>query len=321
VNGAVVSVSGISSGAAMAVQFHVAHSSIVTGAGIIAGIPYWCANSDIVDALDSCTKHPELISVTELIVATNYAYAVGTIDNPALLVNSNVWLYSGTLDSVVNPGVMKKLLTYYQNFIRSSSIVSVWNVSSEHAFITSNFGNQCSFLGTPFINNCGLDAAGAILQQIYGQLSPRTTANPQSIQALAQKPFVPGGGMDVAAMADNAYTYIPQSCNSPNSGCRIHVAFHGCEQTLTDINSTFYMRTGYNEWAESNKVIVLYPQAKHTAVNPKGCWDWWGYTGTDYATKLGVQIAAVKNIIDFLVSKYGAGNTTLIPELALHKWR
>jgi poly(3-hydroxybutyrate) depolymerase len=35
-------VSGVSSGAAMAIQFHVAHSSLVSGAGIVAGPPYWC---------------------------------------------------------------------------------------------------------------------------------------------------------------------------------------------------------------------------------------------------------------------------------------
>ena len=27
--------------------------------------------------------------------------------------------------------------------------------------------------------------------------------------------------------------------------------------------------------------------------NPRGCWDWWGYTGTDYATRNGVQIATI----------------------------
>ena len=27
--------------------------------------------------------------------------------------------------------------------------------------------------------------------------------------------------------------------------------------------------------------------------NPNGCWDWWGYTGQNYATKEAVQIRAV----------------------------
>src|SRR6185503_20093724 len=39
------SVSGVSSGAAMAVQIHVAHSSIMRGIGVIAGVAYDCVDS------------------------------------------------------------------------------------------------------------------------------------------------------------------------------------------------------------------------------------------------------------------------------------
>ena len=39
------SVSGVSSGAGMAVQIHVAHSSIMRGVGVIAGVAYDCADS------------------------------------------------------------------------------------------------------------------------------------------------------------------------------------------------------------------------------------------------------------------------------------
>ena len=41
------SVSGVSSGGAMAVQMHVAFSSIMRGVGVIAGVTYDCANSDL----------------------------------------------------------------------------------------------------------------------------------------------------------------------------------------------------------------------------------------------------------------------------------
>src|SRR6476660_643478 len=39
------SVSGVSAGGAMAVQMHIAHSSIMRGVGVIAGVTYDCANS------------------------------------------------------------------------------------------------------------------------------------------------------------------------------------------------------------------------------------------------------------------------------------
>ena len=44
-----ISVSGISSGAFMAHQFHVAHSAHIMGVGIVAGGPYYCAEGNIAD--------------------------------------------------------------------------------------------------------------------------------------------------------------------------------------------------------------------------------------------------------------------------------
>ena len=51
------------------------------------------------------------------------------------------------------------------------------------------------------------------------------------------------------------------------------------------------------EWADSNNLIVLYPQAESTALNPFGCWDWWGYTGDGYATRTGTQMTAIRAMI------------------------
>ena len=60
---------------------------------------------------------------------------------------------------------------------------------------------------------------------------------------------------------------------------------------------------GYNRWAETNRIIVLYPQTHATWSNPNACWDWWGYTGTVYATKAGVQMAAVHRMLLALAGK------------------
>jgi poly(3-hydroxybutyrate) depolymerase len=50
------SVSGVSSGGAMAVQMHVAYSSIMRGVGVIAGVAYDCANSDLPSSTASATQ-------------------------------------------------------------------------------------------------------------------------------------------------------------------------------------------------------------------------------------------------------------------------
>ena len=48
--------------------------------------------------------------------------------------------------------------------------------------------------------------------------------------------------------------------------------------------TTFVRIIGYNKWADTNRIIVLYPQATPTSSNPLGCWDWWGYDDPSYAT-------------------------------------
>ena len=47
-----------------------------------------------------------------------------------------------------------------------------------------------------------------------------------------------------------------------------------------EISDRFVTQAGYNEVAELNNIVILYPQAIATTVplNPQGCWDWWGYT-------------------------------------------
>ena len=49
------SISGISSGGFMTVQFQLAHSSIVKGVGVVAGGPFNCSKADVLRAVSSCS--------------------------------------------------------------------------------------------------------------------------------------------------------------------------------------------------------------------------------------------------------------------------
>ena len=45
----------------------------------------------------------------------------------------------------------------------------------------------------------------------------------------------------------------------------------------------FAKYTGYLEAADENDIIMLFPQIRATPdINPKGCFDWWGYDGPSY---------------------------------------
>ena len=84
------------------------------------------------------------------------------------------------------------------------------------------------------------------------------------------------------------------------AACRVHIAFHGCQQTDALIGDRFRTETGYDRWADTNDLIVLYPQAHRTLLNPNACWDWWGYDDARHATRNGRQMAAVRAMLDRL---------------------
>ncbi|MEI8634173.1 hypothetical protein P4S72_23285 [Vibrio sp. PP-XX7] len=107
-------------------------------------------------------------------------------------------------------------------------------------------------------------------------------------------------------MDDNAYVYIPKGCRSHQ--CRVHIAMHGCEQGISVIGTKYITETGYMEVADTNNTIVLFPQVKASTLNPKDCWDFWGYTTSNlppytYYTKQAPQMMAIKKMLDRLISQ------------------
>lgn len=103
-----ISVSGMSSGAYFAVQFHVAFSKSIMGVGVIAGGPYYCAKNNLETALTACTINPELISVQELVVITYDTAATFTIDPPVHMKDDQVYIFTGLYDHVVVQGNVTK---------------------------------------------------------------------------------------------------------------------------------------------------------------------------------------------------------------------
>lgn len=59
------------------------------------------------------------------------------------------------------------------------------------------------------------------------------------------------------SMADNGFIYIPEYCNK--NQCVVHIALHGCIQEFEAVGYAFVKNAGYNTWAESNNIIVIYP--------------------------------------------------------------
>lgn len=287
------SVSGVSSGGYMAVQLHVAYSGVFKkGAGVIAGGPYNCAESSVLNAISRCLGKAA-IPVADLTKITNAWAKEGAIDPVANLTASKVYLFSGSKDSVVGQSTSTDLQAYYQNFMPAANIVLKKDIEAEHAVITDDYGATCMTKAAPFINNCGFDTAGALLQFLYGTLSPRNKGDATgTLSEFDQTPFVNGHGM-----AATGWVYVPKTC-SAGASCRVHVALHGCKQNTGDVNQEFVAHAGYNKWADTNNIVVLYPQTGGKAVN--SCWDWWGYDDPNYAKKSAPQMSAIVGMIEQL---------------------
>lgn len=304
------SVSGLSSGAYMAVQFHLAHASIVKGAGIFAGGLWGCAKGDADRATGECSHGSP--SAKPFVEAAREAARQGRIDPPAALARSRVWLFSGYNDGVVRQTATDALVDFYRVLLPGPQVFYRNDLNAGHALITLDRGEQCELTGGQFIAACGYDAAGALLQFIYGRLVPPGNVSNASLRAFDQTEFAVGRARS-SALADEGYAYIPQACASAG-GCRIHVALHGCRQGAESVGDAFYRYAGYNQWAETNRIVVVYPQARATwgmPLNPYGCWDWWGYTGSAYLTKAAPQIAAIRAMVDRVAS--GSAQAGAVP--------
>ena len=292
-----ISVSGLSSGGFMAVQVHVAHSATFKrGAGIVAGGPFYCSDGSLVNAIGRCMAHSSDIPIQPLVNITKDWAASNLIDSINNLKTSKVYLFSGAADKTVKPEVMNDLQTYYQSFVPTGNTIFKNTVVSGHAMITDDFGGNCATTASPFINNCNFDLAGDMLKYLYGHLNTRNNGTLSgSLIEFDQTAFVSGHGMDT-----KGWVFVPQGCAAGKTACKLHVVFHGCKQNTAKLGQQFVRNAGYNRWADTNNIVVLYPQTSSAA--PNGCWDWWGYDSGNYAKKSGPQMMGIKAMVDGISS-------------------
>lgn len=317
------SISGLSSGAFMAAQFHVAYSKDLVGAGIVAGGPWNCAGNNpyvtpILSATTTCMNpcknslfgcssimYPNSGYLAELAKQTANAGQIDAVEN---LKDDNVYIFSGSSDETVVTGVVDTTVDFYHKLGLSDDHIRYLNqINAGHAFITTDPDDtKCSITKAPYINDCDIPQAQQILKHIYGQQQPAAKSLSGELIAFDQSAFFDD---PLTSMDDTAYVYVPQNCRTEQ--CKVHIALHGCEQGISVIGTTYVKETGYLEAADSNSTIVLFPQVKKSSVspmNPKGCWDFWGYSTNNlppynYYSKEAPQMVAIKKMLDRLISK------------------
>ena len=307
-----VFVAGISSGGFEAVQMHVAHSSTIKGAAVYAGGVYWCAGAGgAATALANCgglTLSTNQASYNSTLAASE-AYleaqsSLGTIDPVANLSGQPVYLWSGTRDTVVNPLEMADLNTEY---LRYGANVRFDNgFPAAHGWESPQGELGCGTLGSPFMINCSTngvayDSVKTWLTMFLGNLNPRNDG--QLMGTLSSFDQMEFGGSPSLSMSPTGSVYVPKACAQGHE-CGLVMAFHGCLQEASLIGDRWVKQAGINEWADTNRLVVVYPDtAASTApnpTNPNACFDWWGYSNQDdpnYALKSGAQVTTLYKMV------------------------
>ena len=226
----------------------------------------------------------------------------GLIDPTANLKRARVWLFTGKRDQTVDATVVQALGALLREAMSPAGAIAYVNdVDAGHAMVTSDYGREAARHRRAFHQRLPLrrrgQAAGTHLRAVAAgggaETGPGTRVRP--------KPSFTCAAPYTASLADTGYAYVPpRACKTAR--CRVHVAFHGCKQSAEAVGDKFVRHAGYNRWADSNAIIVLYPQtitcygfgAGRSTLRVQPEWllePAWGYTGAEYHTHNGAQCA------------------------------
>ncbi|MDV7337992.1 PHB depolymerase family esterase [Terasakiella sp. A23] len=366
-----VTVSGVSSGAFMAQQLHVAYSDVFSGMGSVAGGPFFCAQNmkpeDIATIKQQCMMGIGAdLTATTYIDKANSLAAEGKIAPLTNLKDDKVFIFNSQSDQVINPLLGNASRIFYDQYMSATDIQAWANIPSygpfypvAHGMPTTKsmfdkfenigdvatpcspsnsqqyswFPNQFLRGNDPWIYHCnygflpGYDLGKDILSHLYGSMSSSKTFKDANLYSFKQKDYVADLSTDKDlndhGIGTTGYAYVPEACKSGTKDCKLHVALHGCQQfpewkfkgkigssyagQEITFGDTFYKNV-YNDLAESNDIVMLYPQAHNIGtqeadINPYGCWAFWAMADDEthtYYTREGREMKMIANMVDAL---------------------
>ncbi len=310
------SVSGLSAGAYMAGQIELTHGSHIKGAGIVAGGPFACAESaagrehvwwnwwglsaNLVQSGTSCMQVDAGAPDADALAARAKELAeAGELDPLTSLTAHKVFLFTGGQDHIVLSPVVEAAAAFYKALgVPAAQIHLEPRPDAGHSFVTVNQGGACGTSDPPFVSHCGYSVPRELLAWIYGPLADPSPAPSGRFIVFDQSAFF---SEERDGLAADAVVYVPTACESADSACRLHVVLHGCEQNRATVQEDFIKESGFAELADTNKLVILFPQT--SLVAPNGCFDWWGYTGLDFMGKDAPQIAAIWAMVERLAAR------------------
>lgn len=305
-----ISVIGVSSGGYMATQLAVAWPSRFQGLGVLAAGPWSCAQGALRLALGQCmTERLGKPNLDELAARRDGYLERDLVGRPADLARLRVFIWHGDEDEVVAPALSDTLAEQFRGWLddpdeqlmllHSEEIGHGWPIGLRAKPMQPSQLADCRQGGGSHLLACDLDIAGKSLAFLHGDLeAPADTAGGRLIS------FDQGDVADAKGLADSGYLYVPDGCDE--GGCGLTMALHGCGMSAELIGDTFVRHNGLNEWADTNRRVVIYPQAETSMANPQGCFDWWGFAESTWQldplhdSRQGTQVSALMAMISRL---------------------
>jgi hypothetical protein len=174
-----VSISGLSSGGAMALQYAVAHSGSIIGVGSVAGPAWYCAEGDLAHAMQVCMKGQGTVRPkTDL--ARQFA-AAGKIDSLSGNTTSALkhsFVFQSKDDEVLNPRSGQANVDFLAALTGVAPKVDQGrsddgSANAGHGIISPDGTDSCSGKGKTFIRRCGAeDNPAEVLSTMYGEEMP-----------------------------------------------------------------------------------------------------------------------------------------------------
>ncbi|WP_199545810.1 PHB depolymerase family esterase [Streptomyces sp. N35] len=286
-------VTGISSGGFMASQLQIANSAAFKGAAVFATGPYYCGQGSILHGLAECTG---LASTDPAgIVATARRWSEqGKIDPVAHLAGKPVYTYHGTKDPLVSERMSDEGVQVHRQL--GARIAYHDTDPAGHGWPRPDGALPCGTTFYPFLIDCGNDPQGELLTHWLGSVRPPAATQTGTLSEHDQDRYTPGGWAQLYSLGSKSFLYTPDSC-AAGKPCKLVVALHGCLSDNKFVGDRFARESYLNEYADTNDLVILYPQTDVSVArgNPQGCWDWWGYTGSDYAQKSAPQMRMIMN--------------------------
>ena len=274
----------------MATQYQVAYSRDVIGAGIIGAGPWLCAQGVITRALANASQGSAGGPDDRALVATLRASAAVRRRRRSFLARAGPHLaLPRQADRTVGAAVSDSLLRFYLRFVPRERIHYETQVQAAHGFPTRSAA-ALRYRRIAMDHRLRFDAAGKMLVTSTTACASRPAPSRGScanstrramrgrhrfLRSPRRVPFRAErlrGGQALPAARRVPWLWTRRRLRRPDlSGA----------SRLQPLGRREPHRRALSAGGRSYSVAPF---------NPRGCWDWWGYSGADYAARNGAQL-------------------------------